>query len=170
MVIGGINLRWRTDLPWIAEPKPAQTSCTAPPLEVPESQRITVEAAKDLLGRADVTWIDARAPLNFVRAHLPGAFSLPVETAVNMLPVQSLPIAPDNLIVTYCDGGPCELSEALAQLLVEQAGCSRVRVLDGGFSAWVEAGLPIERADEQKRSDTSESGNSQVPKTETQTP
>ena len=144
-ILGILNVRLReAPLAWIAPPKPLETACSAPPAPVPDHQRIDIVAAKALLGRDDVTWVDARSGALYARAHLPQAISLPIETAIDMLPVQSLPIPPDNLVVTYCDGGPCELSEALAHLLAEQAGCARVRVLDGGFQAWVNAGLAVE--------------------------
>jgi rhodanese-related sulfurtransferase len=61
--------------------------------------------------------------------------------------MQSLPIPPDGQVITYCDGGTCEQSEALGLLLRQRDLCQQVRVLEGGWQAWVHSGAPTVRGE-----------------------
>lgn len=148
VLAGALNVKLRTDLPWVSDPPPPEeTSCAAEGAGAPADvmRRITVqELAKRLSGPSPqpTILVDARMGALYVRGHIPGAESLPAFTAPELLQVQSLSIRPDIPVVTYCDGGECELSESLAILLQEDVGCSEVMVLEGGFGAWVQAGLP----------------------------
>ena len=64
-----------------------------------------------------------------------------------------LGVIPENAwIVTYCDGETCSLSEDLAKGLIAM-GYQNVRVLPNGLTRWMEAGLPVERGDEGRRTD-----------------
>jgi 3-mercaptopyruvate sulfurtransferase SseA len=47
-------------------------------------------------------------------------------------------------VITYCDGVSCEQSEYLGLLLRERDVCQQVRVLEGGWQAWVSAEAPTE--------------------------
>jgi rhodanese-related sulfurtransferase len=73
--------------------------------------------------------------------------NLPAEDAAGLLDMQSLPIPPEGAVITYCDGGSCEQSESLGLLLRERDVCQQVRVLDGGWQAWVGAGAPTVSGD-----------------------
>lgn len=149
VLAGALNVKLRTDLPLVADPPPPEsTSCAAEAFGAPSEnmRRISVEElAVRLAGpKAQPTiLVDARMGQRYERAHIPLAESLPAITAPEIVQVQSLSIRPDIPVVTYCDGGECELSESLAILLQEDVGCSEVMVLEGGFSAWVSAGLPV---------------------------
>ena len=105
--------------------------------------RISVTEAVGLLGREDVTFVDARSAEQHASAHVPGAITLPASDAEGVLDTQSVPIPPQNLIITYCDGLTCEQSEYLGMLLKDRTACEQVSVLEGGWNAWVEAGAPI---------------------------
>jgi len=132
------------DLPLVAsEPDPVQAVCGAGPEEVFSVPRLSVPEAVELVGRDDVTFVDGRPADEYASAHVPGAITLPVADAEDVLDTQSVPIPPENLIITYCEGLTCEQSEYLGLLLKDRAACERVNVLEGGWTAWVEAGAPV---------------------------
>ena len=68
--------------------------------------------------------------------------NLPAADAEGLLDMQSLPIPPEGQVITYCDGGSCEQSEYLGLLLRQRDVCQQVRVLEGGWQAWVAAQAP----------------------------
>ena len=108
--------------------------------------------------------IDARQPESFADDHLPGAVNVPVSSAgsvqVPMQPVapgvaepeSAMPyslahhlrqLAPDDLVLVYCDRGGLD-SEVWARPL--RAAGFRVDVLGGGwgnYRRWVDAGLTV---------------------------
>ena len=131
----------RPDFPWVAQPR--QEACSLPVDPAVAVERITPATARQWLGRADVTFVDARSSADYLRGHIPGALSLPAGEAAGILGVASMPIANDALVVTYCDGAACERSEYLGLLLREHAVCERVRALDGGWNAWLAANGPV---------------------------
>lgn len=100
--------------------------------------------AHALMQAAAPPWyvIDVRGDEEFVReGHLPGALlvGLPhLEENLNDLHVRS-----DQTILVYADEG--RRAERGARLLASY-GFPTVRVLEGGFSAWRRAGLPVEGA------------------------
>jgi rhodanese-related sulfurtransferase len=105
--------------------------------------RVTVEEARLLHGQPGVTFVDARSEEVYRQGHIRGALLLPYEQAAHSIGKSTLPIPRDDRLVVYCDSEDCQLSELLAQLL-SRIGCERVRVLEGGYAAWVAAGLPTE--------------------------
>lgn len=131
-----------------APPDPDDATCGTEeiPLVAPVVERISVTEAQALLGQAQVTFVDARPSYHYTAAHIPGAMNLPAEDAAGLLDMQSLPIPPDGQVITYCDGGSCEQSEYLGMLLRERDVCQQVRVLEGGWQAWVAASAPTEAA------------------------
>ncbi len=127
-----------------AEPDDADATCGGEevPLVAPLVERVSVAEAQALLGQAQVTFVDARPSWEYTAAHIPGAMNLPAADAEGLLDMQSLPIPPEGQVITYCDGGSCEQSEYLGLLLRERDVCQQVRVLDGGWQAWVAAQAP----------------------------
>jgi rhodanese-related sulfurtransferase len=105
--------------------------------------RVTVQEARLLHGQPGVTFVDARSDEIFRRGHIRGALLLPYEQAAQSIGKSTLPVPRDDRLIVYCDSADCQLSELLAQLL-SRIGCERVRVLEGGYPAWVAAGLPTE--------------------------
>ncbi len=143
VLVGLAFLGLHPDLAWVAEPRQDDGSCNAEGLESePLVERVSVEEALGLLERPDVSFVDARADASYVDAHVPGALSLPADAAEDMLGLQSLPIPPEGEVIAYCDGGSCEQSEYLGLLLRNRGVCRRVRVLEGGWVGWIQAGAP----------------------------
>jgi rhodanese-related sulfurtransferase len=107
----------------------SKLACEADPADV----------AKDLSdGRAEFTLVDCRPVGNYVKAHLPGAISLPwIEITEDR--VRALP---DGLLVTYCWGPSCNAATKGAMLL---AGHGRqVKEMIGGIEYWIREGHPTE--------------------------
>lgn len=134
------------DFPLVAEPPdPTEAACGTDELAPEQLPRITVAALQTALAEGGVSIVDARSRGEFDSGHIPGAFNLPAHEASGILEVQSVPVDINDLVVTYCDGGEaCYLSEYLGILLRDQVQCKTVQVLDGGWTAWVEASAPIE--------------------------
>jgi len=86
---------------------------------------------------ASMVIIDARPPSDYVQGHIPGAISVPfydVESALGFLPE-------DVWIVAYC-ACPHAESSAAADVL-EDNGYTQVKVLDEGYTHWVEQGYSV---------------------------
>ena len=134
------------------------------------SNLISVSELHTRLGEAErssaLCLIDVRASLVdpeagrrlYDAAHLPGAVHLsldrdlsgPVGAHGGRHPLPDMEVFTETLqrngigdaaeVVVYDDGG---MFAARLWWLLRYAGLDRVRVLDGGFSAWAEAGLPV---------------------------
>ncbi|MCU9850059.1 rhodanese-like domain-containing protein [Defluviimonas sp. WL0024] len=104
---------------------------------------ITVAEAKGYHGRAGVEFVDPR-PADVIAAttgKIPGARLISVEDveAGNLPPV----FADKSLhVVTTCMAGPMARRAATA---FAKAGFGRVNWIEGGTTAWVEAGHPTVR-------------------------
>ncbi|PRQ04833.1 rhodanese-like domain-containing protein [Enhygromyxa salina] len=149
LLAGVVFLGLHPDLEWIATPPADEGSCSVDeiPSVAPVVDRVSIEEAQVLLEQAQVTFVDARPAYHYAAAHIPGAMNLPAEDAEGLLDMQSLPIPPEGAVITYCDGGRCEQSEYLGLLLRERDVCQKVRVLEGGWQAWVAAGGPMVSGD-----------------------
>jgi rhodanese-related sulfurtransferase len=101
----------------------------------------TVDEVKHRLDAQDrFTLIDVREESEFAAGHLPGAVHIgkgiierDIETKVPD------PAAP---LVLYCGGG---FRSALAADSLQKMGYTNVISMDGGWSGWVNAGLPTEK-------------------------
>lgn len=91
--------------------------------------------------REEVVLVDARSPISWAAARLPGAINIPEGTVEERAP-RHIPDRETEIIV-YCGGGACDASVAVAGRLVE-LGYSNVRHYTGGKRDWEEAGLPLE--------------------------
>lgn len=109
----------------------------------PSVPRIDAAEAARLVGEPGVAFVDARGAHNYHSSHVPGALCLPVGEAAAILERSSVPLAPEDLVIAYCDSLACGDAEALSSLLREQLGCREVRVIDGGWQRWLAIGGPI---------------------------
>lgn len=151
-LLAGAHLGLRDELPWVAVEPVDLGSCSlqeegAEGAEAPSRPAMPTISAGEaiaLVGRGGVTFVDARSSERFADGHVPGALCLPAGDAASLLATQSLPVAPSDLVITYCDGqGPGE-AEALGLLLRERLGCQEIRVLGGGWEQWLAAGGPTD--------------------------
>lgn len=86
--------------------------------------------------------VDARSPELFAAGHIEGALSLPLADIDVVLPDFTARIGKDRVVVTYCSGFGCPDSFDLGMRLIE-AGYVDVRVFEGGYPEWRDAGLAV---------------------------
>jgi len=112
-----------------------------------------VDAAKKLIRQCTVAdvWerrsrgdsfvlVDVREDLEWQKAHAEGAVHL--GRGILERDIESRIPDKDTPIVLYCGGG---FRSALAAESLAKMGYTNVVSMDGGFRAWVEAGLPLSR-------------------------
>ena len=88
-------------------------------------------------------WIvDARSPDLFAMGSIDGALSLPLVDTDAFLPDFLARVDKDQVIITFCSGFGCPDSFDLGVLLIE-LGYQDVRVFEGGYPEWRDAGLPV---------------------------
>lgn len=97
------------------------------------------------LRKGSVIVLDVRPEDEYAAGHLPGAVSIPVSELKRRL--KEIPKGQD--VVACCRGPYCVYSYDAIEILRPRG--FRVRRLEGGFSEWLAAGLPIERPGAPKR-------------------
>jgi rhodanese-related sulfurtransferase len=80
--------------------------------------------------------VDARDEEYFAAQHIPGAISLPAHAYPELLQFFAEDYGTEKTVVVYCGTEDCDVSNELAIRLRDEAGCSDLRILDGGFLAW----------------------------------
>jgi rhodanese-related sulfurtransferase len=108
---------------------------------------LTVEEAKDLVGRDDVVFVDVREGGELaVQGKVPGAVHAPrgmLEFYVDpSTPYHKPELASGKRLVVYCASGG---RSALAAKTLKDMGIDDVASMQGGFGAWHQAGGRIER-------------------------
>lgn len=104
--------------------------------------RMDIEDAEYLYDSGKALFIDARGPNEFAEAHIKGAVNIPVNTTPNELEKMKSQLQ-GKLLVTYCHGVGCHLSDKTAYLLYD-AGYRRIGIFFGGWPKWNEHKYPIE--------------------------
>ncbi|MFA7444279.1 MAG: rhodanese-like domain-containing protein [Lysobacteraceae bacterium] len=92
--------------------------------------------------------IDVREPGEFAEGHLPGAINLPrgvLEFKIDAHPALACETSPaladrERRIALYCLTGG---RSALATDSLQRMGFGQLVSLEGGFTAWKDAGLPV---------------------------
>ena len=97
----------------------------------------------DLLQKLDegsaLLIIDVRTQGEYQSGHVPQAINIPHYQLASRL--AELPTTKDLEIVTYCEQGP---RAGVAENILQKAGFTAVRHLEGDMSSWRHNGLPIE--------------------------
>ena len=114
-----------------------------------EIETLPVEDAIRLHGRNDVVFVDLRDPRELTReGRVPGAFSCPrgmLEFWIDPESPYHKPVfAQDKRFVFFCAGG---WRSALAAASAQDMGLKPVAHIEGGFTAWKEAGGPVETSE-----------------------
>lgn len=104
--------------------------------------RATLEEAKSMWESGAVIFIDARHTEDYVKGHIPGAYSLHPEND-DALAAFFTEISPETELLIYCAGGACKDSVHLAEKLVPM-GYESLTVFSGGWPAWNKSQLPVE--------------------------
>ena len=132
-------------------------------VDVAELRELLSAGATDCPLLLDVRWTLAGADrAAYLAGHLPGAVFCDLDTELagpagdggrHPLPdpdamtatLRRLGVSPDRAVVVY--DAATSLAASRAWWCLRWAGHHSVRVLDGGFAAWVRAGLPTEHGD-----------------------
>jgi rhodanese-related sulfurtransferase len=96
------------------------------------------------LAAAGALLVDARDAALFADGHLPAAASLPLGEVDARLVAFRQQVAATRTLVIYCNGYGCPDSFDLGLRLMTE-GYHDVRVFEGGFPEWRDAGLPVVR-------------------------
>jgi rhodanese-related sulfurtransferase len=113
-----------------------------------EIETLSVSQAIGLIGRPEVVFVDLRDPREIAReGAMPGAFACPrgmLEFWIDPESPYAKPIFSQNKrFVLFCAGG---WRSALAAKTAQDMGLEKVAHIEGGFSAWKNAGGPVEAA------------------------
>ena len=126
------------DVPLVINPKgPAPKFELREDFYVPAAQ---VKAALDAKARLVIA--DARAPSDYLEAHIPGAISLPFYAVAEY--AEKLP-KDGTWIIAYC-ACPHAASGRVARALRDR-GFEHTAVLDEGIRVWTETGYPVTKAE-----------------------
>ena len=109
-------------------------------------ETLPADEAMKLQGRDDVVFVDLRDPREWEReGRIPGAFHCPrgmLEFWIDPESPYHKPVfAEDRRFVFFCAGG---WRSALSAATAQDMGLKPVAHMEGGFSAWREAGGPVE--------------------------
>jgi hydroxyacylglutathione hydrolase len=108
-------------------------------LTVPQ---VTAGELASLLSDEAVQVIDVRGASEWDAGHLPGAPNMPLAT----LAARVAEIPRDRPVVVHCQMGG---RSAIAASLLRARGVERVANFTGGFAAWRDSGLPVEKDEPQ---------------------
>ena len=101
----------------------------------------TVGAVRErLAGGEPFVLVDVREESEFAAGHAPGAVHL--GKGVIERDIEAKIPDPATPLVLYCGGG---FRSALAADAVQQMGYTNVVSMDGGWRAWTESGLPVDK-------------------------
>jgi rhodanese-related sulfurtransferase len=103
---------------------------------------ITLQEAQRLMKKRGTVLVDGRGQSEWDQSHLPGALPLPLGDFEKNYPIYEKKLKHAKIIISYCHGKGCHLSDSLAQDLVNK-GYKNVAVFWGGFPEWSGAKLPL---------------------------
>jgi len=109
-------------------------------------QPVLLAEVRDLAA-AGALPVDARDGALFADGHLPAAVSLPLAEADALLESFRQQVAAERTLILYCNGYGCPDSFDLGLRLISE-GYRDVRVFEGGFPEWRDAGLPVVKGDQ----------------------
>ena len=105
-------------------------------------QTISVKQLADKQSQNDIDLIDVRMPTEYREVHVDGAVNFPLDSLDPKAVVDLVGAAVDKPVYVICKSGN-RSSKAVQKFL--NAGIDNVINVDGGTTAWVEAGLPVIR-------------------------
>lgn len=101
-------------------------------------EQIPVEGARDVTASADVQLVDVRRPTEYAGGHAINAINIPL----NALAREIDRLDPAKPTYVICQSG---YRSSVGTSMLENAGFLAVFNVSGGTSAWIEAGLPVEK-------------------------
>lgn len=119
----------------------------ATPKPMPEGH-ITIAQAGALYDQ-QAFFVDARRKEVYVEGHVAGAFRADMASFKSSTPAWVSGLPKDMILVVYCNGGDCDESEHVAQML-NGSGFTAVYIMHDGFPGWKAAELPVETGEGQE--------------------
>jgi len=116
------------------------------PVQSTEKQVVSLEDAKKLVDAKEVLFIDARPLALYKRGHIPGAISVPYNSAEKEKLMAD--IAKDKEIVSYCYSARCSMAHKLADSL-RKLGYTHVSIFEGGIVEWTKAKYPLDKTEDE---------------------
>jgi len=116
-----------------------QTEPTQPPAFVPEPgvvREINLQQFKKLMSAGAYYLIDARTAESFAKGHIGNAVNYYGGEVQGQIPNIMANVPRDRVILIYCDGGECELSHHVADVL-KQFGYGPTFIFTGGWAEWI---------------------------------
>jgi rhodanese-related sulfurtransferase len=104
------------------------------------SNEIGTHEATRLMNQATTLVLDVREPAEVAAGHLPKARNIPLKELPRRL--DEIGKFKERAVVVTCRSGPRAGS---ASRLLKRAGFNTVYQLKGGFNAWQQASLPVEK-------------------------
>jgi rhodanese-related sulfurtransferase len=106
---------------------------------------IDLVSAKKLYDDKTAIFVDARTLHEYEVEHISGSISLSVKALLQgeLEPDKILPNR-EAVLITYCDGGECDIGLELAKELSER-GHQNIFVLGEGYPGWEAAGYPMDK-------------------------
>ncbi len=101
-------------------------------------KRIDIDTAKQMIAEGDVQIVDVRQPDEYAQGHVPGAMLIPLNTVMARIDQ----ISADKDVILVCGVGE---RSAVAAEMAAAMGRTRLYNLEGGTTAWVKQGNPVER-------------------------
>ena len=101
---------------------------------------IKIEEAKKIYDDGRALFIDARGAKSYKTETIMGSINVPVKKYPSLKNL--MPNDKNALIVTFCQGFKCELTDKLAEFLVKD-GYKNVKNYKGGYPEWKENNYPI---------------------------
>jgi len=106
-------------------------------------QPVLLDEVREVLASGALA-VDARLPEKYAEGHIPEAYSFPLAEFDERIAQFAGQVEKNRALVVYCNGYGCPDSFELARRLL-QRGYREVRVYEGGFPEWQDAGLKSER-------------------------
>lgn len=109
--------------------------------EEPSTPITLEEFAQRLKADDKLLLLDVRDDEDYEKGHYPYALHVPVKLLQEQLPRIAPNLDGASLIVTLCDSELCGMAEEAVERL-RKIGYKKVRVLKGGWEAWLRSDLP----------------------------
>jgi|NOAtaT_6_FD_contig_101_44070_length_7335_multi_4_in_0_out_0_7 histidine triad (HIT) family protein len=143
-----IDVAVNTPTPEPTKTEPAAAKATAAPVASPASEKpknsfvadpgkvleIGHDAFVRLMSTGSFHLIDARTPEKYAEGHIASAINIYGGEAQSRIP-DIIQAPRDRVILIYCDGGECELSHHVADVL-KQFGYGPIFIYTGGWAEW----------------------------------
>jgi rhodanese-related sulfurtransferase len=101
---------------------------------------VTTLEATQLINRQDALVVDVREQAEYAQAHILNSRLLPLsQIEARMVDIEKFK---DKPVIVYCATGNRSNSAAA---VLRKSGFSNVSNLSGGFAAWQQAGLPVQK-------------------------